>query len=439
MRTGFQMWMKKIKNMLATRMAKNTGWLIVAKIYQVVVNLAVSILTARYLGPANYGLINYAASLTALFTAFCTLGINSILVNELINHKEEQGRILGSAIGLRMLSSGLSVVMIILLTTILNPHEPITIAVVAIYSTTLVLQSFDTLNYWYQSTLQNKVTAIISAVRNTVASVKRIDLLITRQNVLWFAASHVVEFFFVAILLVLTYNRRIGKLQRLCFDWTTGKKLVGKGYHFILSGMMVAIYGQMDRIMLKSMLGNNAVGFYSAAAAIISMWPFVLSALIDSAKPIILAKFNTDRVLFERYLTWLYGAIIYISFAVAIAITLFSKYVILILYGEVYVAARGALCILCWDTAFSYLGVARSIWLVPQEKQKYEKFIALSGAVCNLVLNALLIPVWGINGAAFATLSTQVFTNFVVGFFFKDVRRNNILILRSFRILRCMK
>lgn len=417
-------------------MARNTFWLIGAKVYQVAVNLLVSMLTARFLGPSNYGLINYAASFTAMFTSLCTLGINSILVNELLSEEKQQGRILGTAIGLRLASSLLSVVTIVALAYGLNPGEKTTVLVVLIYSTTLIFQCFDALNYWYLANQQAKTTAIIAAVGYTAASAYKIFLLVTQKDVTWFAASHVVEYALIAVLLVFCYLRDAGKDRRLRFSGKTGGQLLRKSYHFILSGLMVAVYGQMDRLMLKSMLGEAAVGYYSAAAAITAMWPFVLAAIIDSAKPVILAQFGVSRERFETYMTRLYGAIVYISFAAAIAITLLSEHLIRFLYGEAYLEARGALCILCWDTAFAYLGVARSTWLVPQGKQKYEKIIAASGAVCNLVLNALLIPLWGVNGAALATLLTQIFTNFVVGFFFREIRRNNVLILRSLLVWR---
>lgn len=420
-------------------MTANALWLIGGKVYQMIVNLVVSMLMARYLGPANYGLINYAASFTALFTSICTLGINSILVNELLQKPQEQGTILGSAIGLRLCSSGLCVATIVALAWALNPTEPTTVQVVLIYSTTLIFQSFDCLNYWYQSNLQSKTAAIIASVGYTAATIYKIYLLVTAKSVQWFAASHVVEFALVAVLLAVSYCKSKDRLQPLRFSARTGKALLKNSYHFILSGLMVALYGQMDKIMIKAMLNDTAVGYYSAAVAICSMWPFVLQAVIDSAKPVIILKFNTSREAFETNLICLYGTIIYVSLAAAGMITLLSKYIILILYGEAYLGARTALCIVCWYTVFSYLGVARSIWLVPQGMQKYEKYIAASGAVCNLLLNAVLIPAWGINGAALATLITQFFTNFIVGFFIGDIRRNNVLILRGFCFWRYLK
>lgn len=423
--------MKKLGRLTGGKVARNAFWLIGARVYHMVINLVVTLLMARYLGPANYGLINYAASFAAMFTSVCTLGISSILVNELI-HGENRGQLLGSGIGLRLCSSLLSVVTIVALAWALNPEEPATVWVVLIYSTTLVFQSFDSINCWYQANLQSKVTAKISIAGYTAAAVYRIWLLMTRKNVYWFAASHAVEFALVAVLLLWSYRRDAPRDQKLRFSPAAGRGLLGKSYHFILSGMMVAVYGQMDRIMLKSMIDETSVGYYSAAAAITSMWPFVLSAIIESTKPVILEKYGQDTSSFHRHLIRLYGAIVYISFAAAVGITLLAEPLIDIMYGQAYMGARWALCILCWDTAFSYLGVARSIWMVPNGKQKYEKYIAGSGAVCNLILNAVMIPLWGVNGAAAATLLTQIFTNFIVGFFFREIRENNFLILKAF-------
>lgn len=427
--------MGKFKQLMNEKLARNAGWLIGAKIYQVLINLAVSMLMARYLGPSNYGLINYAASCTAMFTSLCTLGIDSILVNELLN-SEDNGKILGSAIGLRLCSSGLSVVTIVALAYALNPEEPVTVQVVLLYSLSLIFQSFDSLNCWYQAKLESRVTATVSALGYTAAAIYKTVLLVTRKDVHWFAAAHVVEYAFAALLLIASYYHRN---QKLGFARHTAKNLLGRSYHFILSGLMVAIYGQMDRIMLKAMLDDAAVGYYSAAVSVCSMWPFVITAIIDSSKPAILAQYHVDKAVFEKYLVRLYGVIIYISLAAGIGISLLSKYILLILYGKDYLPARGALCIICWYTAFSYLGVARSIWLVPRGKQKYEKYIAASGAVCNLILNTVMIPAWGVNGAAIATLFTQIFTNFIVGFFMPDVRENNKLILKAFTFWRYMK
>jgi len=282
----------------------------------------------------------------------------------------------------------------------------------------------------------SEVSSRIAIVGYTAGAIYKTVLLVLGKDVRWFAFSHALECAFVAVLLLVFYSREMGGTQPLCWSRPHGKSLLRKSYHYILSGLMIAVYGQMDRIMLKEMLGETSVGYYSAAYTVCTAWPFVLAAIIDSARPIILEEYKAGSPMYETHIMRLYSAIVYISLAVGLVMTVFSKPVILLLYGREYLPARGALCILCWFAAFSYLGGARSVYTVPQGKQKYEKYLAAAGAVCNLVLNALLIPVWGINGAAFATLITQLFTNVIMGFFIPAIRENNILILKSLAVWR---
>ena len=358
--------MKKIFALLKGKFAQNAGWLIGAKVYQLTINLAISMLMARYLGPSNFGLVNYAASFATLFTAICTLGIDSILVNELLQDRRRNGTQLGSAIGLRLCSSGLSVLTILGLAWVLNPNEPITIQVVLLYSISLTFQCFDTINCWFQANLKSKVTATVSAAGYTVSAVYKAFLLITQKDVRWFAAAHAVEYAFVALLLLICYYRSKDRLSPLRFKRKVGFDLLSKSYHFIISGMMIALYTQMDRVMLKSMTGEEAVGYYSCASTISSFWAFILVAIIDAAKPVILSKYNENKRAFELGLIRLYGAIIYLSALATLCLSLLSKPLVLIMFGEAYLPARGTMCILSCGTAFAYLGVARSIWLLPQ-------------------------------------------------------------------------
>lgn len=431
--------MNKILGLLKGKFAQNAGWLIGAKIYQLITNLVISALMARYLGASDFGLVNYAASFATLFTAICTLGIDSILVNELLKDRSRNGTQLGSAIGLRLCSSTLSVLTILGLAWVLNPAEPLTIQVVFIYSISLTFQCFDTINSWFQANLESKVTASASAAGYTISAIYKAFLLITHKDVRWFAAAHAVEYAFVAILLLISYRRSHKRLSPIRFNGKVGLGLLSQSYHFIISGMMIALYGQMDRVMLKSMVNTEAVGHYSCASTISSFWAFVLVAIIDAAKPVILAKYNENKAAFQRGLIRLYGAIIYLSALATLGLSILSKPLILLMFGAEYLPARGALCILSCGTAFAYLGVARSIWLVPQGKQKFAKYIAACGATGNLILNLLLIPRLGIIGAAIATVATQIFNNFILGFLMPPIRENNKLILKAFVFWRYLK
>ena len=111
--------------------------------------------------------------------------------------------------------------------------------------------------------------------------------------------------------------------------------------------------------------------------------------------------------------------------------TVFAELIIGILYGADYSPAISVLRILIWYYIFSVMGVVRNVWILAEQKQKYLWIINLTGASVNIVLNAFMIPRWGACGASVASLTTQFFMNFVLGFIFKPIRENNRLLMRG--------
>lgn len=415
--------------LLKNRIIKNAGWIIFARVGQMLINFFVGILSARYLGPGNYGLISYAAAYTAFFTSFCTLGINSIIVKEFVDRKGQEGEILGTAIGLRAISSILSAVMMIAISFIVDNNEPITIAVVALSSLGAVFHIFELFNYWFQSKLESKKTAIASLTAYSVAAIYKILLLATDSSVVLFALVSSVDYICVAIILFLFYKKDHG--GKLSFSWKYGKDMLRKSCHFILPGLMVAVYGQTDKIMLKHMISENEIGYYALAVSLCGVWTFVLSAIIDSLVPSIMQAYQEDRQKFKQLNRLLYCIVFYVSAIVSILFMVFGKLAIDILYGEAYLPAAAPLKIITWYTAFSYFGVARNAWVVCENKQRYLKYIYLSAAISNVVLNLVFIPSFGASGAAIASLVAQIITTMVAPFFIKEMRENSIMMMEA--------
>ena len=419
--------------MLNNKAVKNAGWLIGEKVIQLLISLIVSLLTARYLGPSNYGLINYATSYTAFFSSFCTLGINQLLVKELVDHPEKEGRVLGTSLVLKGIASLLSAVTIVAVVSMIDRDEPATILVVALCSLGLIFQIFETFNYWFQRYLKSRYTAIAALIAYIITSLYRVVLMVKGQNVVPFALATVVDYIALALLQAIFYKKCQG--QKLSFSWEYGKELLSRSKHFILSGMMVAIYGQTDKLMLKQMLDITETGFYSTATAVNQMWCFILLAINNSMYPSIMEAHKAgDEQLFKRRNRQLYAIVFYVSMAAAVAFNIFAELVIWILYGEAYMPAAMPLRIVSWYTAFSFLGSARNAWIVSKNQQKHLFKVYAMAAAGNVVLNYCLIPVWGASGAAAASLITQILTGFVLPFFIKGLRENAILMLESFML-----
>ena len=84
------------------------------------INFFVGIYTTRFLGPSNFGLINYASAYTGFFASVCTLGINSVIVKELVNNREKEGTVLGTSIVLKIISSFLSAISIVCIVSVVD-------------------------------------------------------------------------------------------------------------------------------------------------------------------------------------------------------------------------------------------------------------------------------------------------------------------------------
>ena len=415
--------------MKAHRTINNALWIIGCRIVQAVLNLLITMFTARFLGPSNFGLINYAMSIVAFVAPVMQLGFTSVLVQELITHPDEEGEILGTSIFSCCMSASLSIIGIVLFTLIANHGERETIIVCGLYSLTLLAQAFELILYWFQAHLLSKYSAVISLTVYFAVSAYKVMLLLTHKSVRWFAVSNALDFVLIAILLLVVYRKLNG--QKLAISAHVFGRMFHSGKYYILSGLMVAVFAQTDRVMLKLMINDAATGLYSAAATCAGLTGFVFTAILDSARPAIFESHKTSTKDFEENVICLYSIIIFAALLQSVFITLLAKPIIFVLYGRAYENAIGALRIIVWYTTFSYIGSAKNIWILAEGKQRLIWKIDLPGAILNVILNAFLIPQFGVNGAAIASLITQIFTNIGMLSVFTETRRTIILIGKS--------
>ena len=419
----------KLKGILGNKTVKNVGWIIGGRLANKALAFVVSILTARYLGPDNNGIIGYVTAYVTFFASLCNLGINSVIIKDFVDHPEEEGEAIGTTLVLRALSSFLSAIMIVGIVALVDRGEKVTVLVAALSSVGLLFQVFDTLKKWFQSKLQSKYVAIGTLVAYVVVSAYRLVLLALGKSVAWFALATSVDHLAVAIFLLVAYKRQGG--PRLSFSLKKAKQLLAASSSYIISGIMVSVYASTDKLMLKQMLSDAAVGYYVTALSISTTWVFLLEAVIDSMYPSVIQSYDQNRRLFEQRNRQMYAIVLYAALAVSLVISLLARPLVSLLYGQAYMPMVGPLRIVCWYTAFSFLGVARNAWMVCENKQKYLKYLYIASAVLNVLLNLLLIPTWGPSGAAMASLVTQIFTTVCLPAMIPPLRPNAKLMVEA--------
>lgn len=416
---------------LKSKEIKNASWIIGEQIFQMLTSLIVGVLSARYLGPSNYGALNYTLSFVSFFMSIATLGMDGVVIKKIISSPDDEGVYLGSCMLFRFIASVFSIISIFAIVCVLNPNDPIKWALVFLQSLQLIFRALQILDSWFQRHLKSKYVSIGKMMACIIVSGYKIFLLATAKSIVWFALSNSLSDLIIAFMLFVFYKYEKG--QRLEAKIAVGKEVLSESYHFIISGIMTAIYSQMDRIMIGSMLSDIDVGLYTTATAICGMWTFVPLAIINSFRPKIMElKRLGNENKYRRRLEQLYSVLIWLCIATSIVICVLGYYIILILYGKDYIGAVEVLRIAIWFETFTMIGTARGIWVLCENKNKYVKYYLGIGAVTNLILNSILIPTFGINGAAFATLITQITTSLIAPMFFKETRIHTYIVARAF-------
>jgi O-antigen/teichoic acid export membrane protein len=385
--------------------------------------------TARYLGPSNYGIIGYATSVVAFVAPIMKLGLNHVLVNEFVKTPDKEGEILGTTIFFNSVSALSCMIAANTFVCATNPNDSVTRIVCALYSINLLTQAFEMIKYWFQAKLASQYTSLTGLAAYVIVTIYRVYLLVTQKSIYWFAVTQSMDYLIISVVLLLFYRKLSN--QKLTVSWNRFADMFSRSRYFIVSSMMITIFAQTDKIMLKMMITDEAVGIYTAAFTCAGMTSFIFSAIIDSFRPTIFEKKQASESDYENTLIGCYSVIIFFALAQSVVISAFSGLIIYILYGDSYTAAGDILRVLVWYTTFSYIGSVRNVWILAENKQKYLWIINLSGAVVNVILNLIMIPIMGVMGAAIASLVTQVFTNVIIGYIIKPIRYNNRLMFKS--------
>ena len=389
------------------KILSNIGWLFLDKALRLVVGLLVGIWLARYLGPKQFGQFNYAIAFVSLFGAIATLGLNSIVVRDIVREPDSAPLTLGTAFALQLLSSIIAVVLIVCTISWLRPEDNLSKTMVAIIGFGLVLKTSEVIKYWFESQVQSKYVVWVENVVFLLIATVKIVMILRQAPLIAFVWLVLVEAVLVAFALFAVYIKQGGRLMQWSVQAQRAMSLLKDSWPLILSGIVIMIYMRVDQIMLGEIVGNEAVGIYSAALRISEIWYMIPMVIVASVFPAISKSKNVSNTKYIYQLQRLYDLMVACGITIAILITIASPWIIRILFGEEYVEASAILAIHVWTLIFVFLGVASGKWYLLENLQIHAFYRAASGGVVNILLNLLLIPHFGGMGAACATLASQ--------------------------------
>lgn len=410
---------------------KNTSWIFFEKILRMLVGLFVVIWVTRYLGPERFGLFSYAQSFVGLFAAIATLGLDGIVVREIVKDEGKATELIGTAFYLKLMGAVVTLLVLVIATQFTSNNRYTNLLVFIIASAT-IFQSFNVVDMYFQSKVLSKYVVFSNIISLFISSIVKITLILINAPLVAFAWAILFDSIVLAmgfIYFFLKYSTC--EIKKIKFNKTIAISLLKDSWPLILSGVVISIYMKIDQVMIQEMLGNEAVGQYAAATRLSEIWYFIPTVVASSLFPAIVnAKRQSEELYYDR-LQKLFDLVVWIAITIALPITFLSDMIVNMLYGEQYNQAASVLTIHIWASIFVFLGVVSGNWFINENLQLLAFWRAFYGMITNIFLNLLLIKKYGIQGVAVATLISQIIAAYMFDLFNKNTRNLFLLKIKS--------
>lgn len=401
----------------------NTGWLFADRLLRMALGMLVGVWVARYLGPARYGALNYAANMAGTFAILAALDMDSVLVRELALRPGHEQALLGTAFRLRAFAGLPALALAVGTTWALRPQEPQLAVMTGLFGVAIFSQSPDVIEAWFRSRLKAQWVVIARGSAYVVVALLRVGLILSGAGVVAFAGAAAAEALLASAALWVVFLRKGGPSGHWAWDAQRAKAMLALAWPLLLSSLAVIGYMKIDQFMLAAMVGDAEVGRYAAAVRLSELWYFMPMALASSAAPA-LAEAQRDPAIFEQRWIKLFRAMLYMSLPVALLMTLLAEPLCQLLYGASFEGTGAILALHIWAAVFVFIGVAQGAGEVARGQTRQMMIRTWSGALLNVALNLVWIPRWQGMGAAAATVVSYAVANSVALSFSAAGRRD---------------
>lgn len=396
--------------------AKNIYWSLLSKVVNMVSALFVGILVARYLGPEQFGLMNYVVSYVSIFLILASFGFDNIEIREEARTPEQKDKLIGTTFWLRIVLSCITMTLIVF-TAIVTESDQYTIAIIALYALSVIFSAFDVIRNYFTSQVMNEYVAKVSIARTVVACALKLVLVMLNASLTWFIAVLTFETLLQAQGFYIAYSKTVGTVRQWFFDKNVAVFMLKQSFPLLLSGAAAYIFLRIDQVMIGKMISNASVGYFSVATKIVEILLFVPTIIIQTISPMLVKIKKKDELQYKQRSQQVLNVTVWASIALSIITSLLAYYMIIEAFGPAYQLAVIPLQILSFKTIGTTLNVISGQFLIIDGLQKYFVIRSLSGCIACVVLNLLVIPTYGIVGVCVIACITQLIAGWFIHLF----------------------
>jgi O-antigen/teichoic acid export membrane protein len=369
--------------------------------------------TARYLGKSNYGQISFVTSYLTLFQIISGLGMEAIVVRDLIYDRVNANKIIGSVFIMKLFTGVINWVLSIIFVIYLYGVNDETYVLVFIAGLSLVFQSFSVIELWFQSNNKSFNIVLPKLIASVIINTLKIVFIVNEASIYLFIALYSIEFILSALFLFIAL-RSYPIQGKYKFDFTISKKILRDSWPFLVSSISIYLYTRFDMFIIKKELGSAELGVYNAAITISTLLPILPMIMLNVLNPI-LAKMKVEsEETYKIFLNTTFKIFAYTGILFSVCVYFLSDVIVKILFGSDFAPATDVLKIHVFTNVFIYLGIAQNIWIVNENKGKINVYKTIVGILLAIVFNLLLIPKYGVIGAAYSALIVQFISSFLV-------------------------
>lgn len=396
----------------------NIFWAMTGKVVNMLGALLVGILVARYLGPEQYGVMNYVISYVALFTVLATFGLSNIEVRELSKNPENKNAILGTCFRIRLFFATLAYFLIVV-TLVVFKTDTFTTTMILLYGITLYTQCcFEVIRNYFTSIVKNEYIVKSEIARTIIGAFVKIVLLIIKAPLWCFIAAVVFDTILVASGYTISYKKIIGKLSDWFYDKHIMPYLLKQSFPLVLSGAAIIVYQRIDQVMIGNMIDKESVGYFATAGKFLDIILFLPTVITQTVTPLIVKvkeSGNKDEYEYKAY--QFISITVWVSIIIAAFFSVFAYWMVYLTYGTKYLAAVPVLQIMAWKTVGMAISSSGGQLIIIEKLQKWAVIRNLAGCAACICLNLIFIPQYGIIGSAFVTIITIMISGFIANMF----------------------
>ena len=418
------------------RYFRNSSWMIMEYGLRVVSAIFVSIYVARYLGPEQFGILSYALAVVIVFMTISRLGMDSILVRDLSKDPTEAKAYMGTSFWLMVIAS---IVFLVVLSTLVYfvESDPNTKGYIWIISLGLLFQALLVVDFGFQAQVKARYSSIAKSSALIVGSMIKLYLVWAQADLEFFAIAYVIDSVVIGIMLLVMhfYQRQINFL--FSFNIEIARRLLKSSWPMVLSAVAAMLYLRIDQIMIQNMIGSYELGLYMASSKLLEMWIMLVYVISISLLPVLAKKRSGCMKQYEVLVINIFRGFVFSGFLFMVFILIFGDEVIELTFGVEYKNALVALLILSLGAPLIALRVITVRYLTIEGLEKKVATRTIIALIISIALNYLLIPIFGISGAAMSTVLALFYSAYLANFFDSDLhqlRRINMNVFLKLKV-----